>query len=230
MNLLRNMADVDDPRSLSNRMRSRRFSLFARLCGPLVRPLRIIDLGGTQEFWEQRGWAGRPGVEITLVNLATSARRHDNICVVEGDATDLSEYGDGEFDVAFSNSVIEHLFTWDKQVAMARETQRVGRAHWVQTPNFWFPVEPHFHVPAWQWMPIPVRTAILRRCACGMRGPYPDAEQARSAVAEIRLLSGRELARLFPRSRIWPERICGLVKSWVAIGGFPGGEPSPTSP
>jgi len=224
MSVLYAMSDVDNPRSLSNRMRSRRFSLFERLCRPLARPLRIIDIGGTQEFWEQRGWAGRPGVDITLVNLGAAPQRHDNIRTVVGDATDLSDYADGEFEVAFSNSVIEHLFTWEQQQAMAREAQRVGRAHWVQTPNFWFPMEPHFHVPAWQWMPVGMRAALVRRWAIGLRGPYPDPERARSAVTEIRLLTGREVSRLFPRSTIWPERICGLVKSWVAMGGFPDDE------
>jgi hypothetical protein len=229
MSVLRAWADVDNPRSLSNRMRSRRFSRFEQLCAGLSRPLRIIDIGGTQEFWEHRGWAGLAGVDITLVNLSATRARHDNIRAVVGDATNLSEFADDEFDVAFSNSVIEHLFTWARQQAMASEVRRVGQAHWVQTPNVWFPIEPHFHVPAWQWMPRSMRAAIIQRWMCGQRGPYPDPDQARAAVAEVRLLSGRELARLFPESTIWPERIWwggGLVKSWVAIGGFPAAGPS----
>jgi hypothetical protein len=217
---VRQAADVENPDSLSNRMRSRRFSKFAGLCAGVPRPLRIIDIGGTHEFWVQRGWAGREDVQITTVNLSAEPPVHPNIVSIVGDATDLSEYGDGSFDVAFSNSVIEHLFTRDHQAAMAREVVRVGRAYWVQTPNFWFPIEPHFHVPGWQWMPRPARAALLQRFRCGWRGPCPDPVEARRLVDEVRLLTGSQMRRLFPGATIWPERFMGLVKSWVAYGGF----------
>ena len=130
--------------SLSHRLRERRFRLFEQLVEPLPRPLRIIDVGGTNGFWEQRGWAGRDDVSITLVNLEAEERRHENVHPTAGDATDLADHADKTFDIAFSNSVIEHLYTLDAQTRMADEMRRVAPAHWVQTPNFWFPVEPHF--------------------------------------------------------------------------------------
>ncbi|MGE3109782.1 MAG: class I SAM-dependent methyltransferase [Phycisphaerales bacterium] len=219
MSVLGNMANVEDPGSFSNRMRSRRFAKFEGLCKPLARPIRVIDIGGTEEFWRQRGWAGRADVRITLVNLFQEKATSDNIESVVGDATRLS-YADKSFDVAFSNSVIEHLFTWENQQAMAREVRRVARAHWVQTPNYWFPMEPHFHVPGWQWMPASLRASMVKRLTVGGRGPYGDSAKAMEAVKEIRLLTGSEMRRLFPESEIWPERLGGLVKSWVAIGGF----------
>lgn len=91
------------------------------------------------------------------MNLAVEEQRHEDVQPLAGDATDLREFGDSSFDVVFSNSVIEHLFTFENQRRMAREVQRVGKAFWVQTPNFWFPMEPHFHVPGWQWMPRDTR-------------------------------------------------------------------------
>jgi hypothetical protein len=203
-------------------MRSRRLAKFEALCAPLPRPLRIIDVGGTTAFWEQRGWAGREDVHITLINLFAEPVTVSNIVSVAGDATKLDGFADKSFDVAFSNSVIEHLFTFESQGAMAREVARVGRAYWVQTPNYWFPIEPHFHVPGWQWMPASVRVAMLRRFRCGWRGPCPDAAEAKKLVDEVRLLTGSELRRLFPTGSVWPERYMGLVKSWVAYEGFPG--------
>jgi hypothetical protein len=103
---------------------------------------------------------------------------------------------------------------------MAREVQRVAKAHWVQTPNFWFPMEPHFHVPGWQWMPTGLRASLVKRWTVGGRGPYKEPGKAMEAVKEIRLLTRGEMHTLFPTSEIWGERLGGMVKSWVAIGGW----------
>jgi hypothetical protein len=218
--LLRRLASGPDANSLSNRMRTARFRRFEALVAPLPRPLRILDVGGENEFWEQRGWAGRSDVQIFSLNLVPEKQRHENIQPIAGDATNLSQFGDGSFDVAFSNSVIEHLFTFENQRRMASEVQRVGKAYWVQTPNFWFPVEPHFHIPGWQWAPVFLRVSLLRRRRCGWRGPCPDPVQARKLVEELRLLRKNELKTIFPGATLIPERICGLTKSWTAVGGF----------
>jgi hypothetical protein len=219
--LLRRLASGPDANSFSNRMRTARFRRFEALVAPLPRPLRILDVGGENEFWENRGWAGRTDIQIFSLNLAPEEQRHENIKTIAGDATNLSQFGDGSFDVAFSNSVIEHLFTYENQRRMASEIQRVGRAFWVQTPNFWFPIEPHFHIPGWQWMPLGARIAMIRRWRCGWRGPCPDPVKARALVEELRLLTGGELKEMFPAATLIPERFCGLVKSWVVAGGFP---------
>jgi hypothetical protein len=217
---LQALADDSTGESLSHRMRARRFERFERLTAALPRPLSIIDIGGTNQFWEQRGWAGREDVDITLVNLVREDERHPNIHPTVGDATALAEHADGAFDIAFSNSVIEHLFNFQAQAAMAAEVRRVARAYWVQTPNFWFPVEPHFLAPAWHWMPVSARVAILRRRGVGWMGRGPDPEQARRVVEEVRLMRRGELQRLFPGATLVPERLGGLVKSWTAIDGF----------
>ena len=218
---IRSLADGKNPNSFSNRARTRRFAQFEALAARLPRPLRILDVGGTNEFWENRGWAGRRDVHISSLNLEAHEQRHDNILALAGDATDLSRYAAGSFDIVFSNSVIEHLFTLEQQRRMAAEVQRVGKSYWVQTPNFWFPMEPHFHIPGWQWMPLDLRVSIIRRWRCGWRGPCPDPKRARDLVSEVRLMSQRELKSAFPGANVVAERFCGLVKSWIVIGGFP---------
>ncbi len=218
---LRGMADDNREMSLSHRLRERRFQRFDELANTLPKPLSVIDIGGTSEFWEQRGWAGRDDVSVTLVNLKEQEDTHSNIHSTVADAADLAEHEDGCFDIAFSNSVIEHLFTFDRQQAMAREVRRVARAYWVQTPNFWFPFEPHFLCPAWHWLPVAVRVAVIRRRAVGWNGRCPDPEVANRVVREVRLLRRRELRGMFPEATLVPERFGGLVKSWTAIAGFP---------
>lgn len=215
---LRRLADWNDPSSLSNRLRSRRFELFTSLVADLPRPLRVLDIGGTAHFWQQRGWGERDDVQVTLLNVAAVDVPHDGFTSVAGDAADLSRFGRGDFDVVFSNSVIEHLFTFDRQRAMAREIERLSDRYWVQTPSYWFPIEPHFHVPGWQWLPASARVELLRRRRCGWNGPEPDRARARQLVDEVRLLRAGEMRRLFPHGRIVRERFGGLTKSYVVVG------------
>lgn len=220
MPFIRTLADSDNPRSYANKLRSRRFQRFERLVASLPRPLQILDVGGTNEFWESRGWAGCEEFQITTLNLFAEEKRYRNIEPVAGDATNLAGFANKSFDVVFSNSVIEHLFTLENQRRMASEVQRVGKAFWVQTPNYWFPMEPHFHVPGWQWLPLGLRVQMLRKRRCGWRGPCTDAIEARRLVKEVRLLTRIELAQMFPGATLLPERLYGLVKSWTAVSGF----------
>ena len=76
---LRGMADDNSPDSFSHRMREHRFQRFERLAATLPRPLSVIDIGGTCKFWEQRGWAGRDDISVTLVNLVEQEQTHENI-------------------------------------------------------------------------------------------------------------------------------------------------------
>jgi hypothetical protein len=217
---LRRATDVSDPNSLSQRLRSRRFVAFERATAELPRPIRMIDIGGTVEFWRQRGWIGRDDVEITIVNLAADRCPAANVASVAGDATCLTRFRTNSFDVAFSNSVIEHVGDRAQQQAMASEVRRVATAHWIQSPNFWFPMEPHFLVPGWQWLPEDVRVAILRRREVGHFGRSPAEADARQIVRGTQLLTQQQLQGMFPDSSLVPERFGCLVKSWTAVRGL----------
>jgi hypothetical protein len=225
---MRRLANVDAAGSYSNRARTRRFQEFERLVArvraEVKRPVTVLDVGGTTSFWEQRGWAGRRDVRITTANLNEEPQRHANIEPRVSDATNLAEFEAGPFDVVFSNSVIEHLGSYEAQVAMATVVRQIAPRYWVQTPNFWFPIEPHFLTPGWQWLPESLRVALLRRRRWGWRGPCPDPEEARKAVREITLLRRRELERLFPDARLVAERFGPFVKSYVAVRDYPPGE------
>jgi hypothetical protein len=206
---------ADDSRdtSISHRLRSRRFEQFDAFADHGT-GLRILDVGGTLAYWEQRGWAGRPDVHLTLVNLTSEPQRYENVTALAGDARALP-FEDRSFDIAFSNSVIEHVGDRGDQQQMADEIRRVADRYWVQTPNYWFPIEPHYLVPGWQWLPSSVRVAILRRRNVGQRGRTPDPVEARLLVDHTLLLTGRRLQRMFPDGRLQAERIGGLVKSWT---------------
>jgi hypothetical protein len=173
---------------------------------------RILDVGGTAFDWNvvpQR-------LNVTLLN-----RTVDGDCqgfpLVLGDACDLP-FADGAFDVVYSNSTIEHLFTWHNQQRMASEIMRVGRAYFVQTPNRWFPVEPHYLTPFIHWLPKPWQRKLLRNFTVWGLLSNPAQETCDRDVDEIRLLSVAEMRVLFPTARIVRERFLGLTKSILAIG------------
>ena len=220
MSSLHSMANVNNPNSFSNRMRNRRFLVFESLIKDLPRPIKMLDVGGTTEYWRRRGWAGNSDYQITLVNMSKEESEYDNITGTVGDATNMSEHPDQSFDIVYSNSVIEHLFTFENQQAMAKEVQRIGRAYWIQTPNYYFPIEPHFHYPGWQWLPVETRIKMLMSRRCGQRGPIPEREKAEEMVKEIRLMKGREMRQIFPKATLYKERFFGLVKSFVAHEGL----------
>lgn len=217
MRALRELFEPHNPNSLSNRFRRRRFQFFLQLVEAsereLGRPLRILDVGGTESFWEKAGFLDR--CQLTILNLDANTTHHPNVTSVAGDARDLHEYGDQSFDLVFSNSVIEHVGTLDDQRRMAEEVRRVGREYFVQTPNYWFPVEPHALFPAFQWLPVFVRARLLQRASLGHLDRQPSLKDAEALVRSIRLLKPGEMRALFPDASVWEEKFLGLTKSIV---------------
>ena len=209
--------DYGRPDSWVNQLRNRRFQLFQSLIAPLQgeRPLTILDLGGTPEYWLQRGLADDPKLQITVLNLTGPTRTVKRIHCLVGDATDLSQYSANQFDVVFSNSVIEHLGNWSAQQQMASETRRVGRGYFVQTPARSFPIEPHVLLPGFQFLNTRTQRWLLTQTSLsGLGRMTPDA--AVELTEELRLLSGREVRELFPGATVYRETVGGLAKSYTA--------------
>jgi 2-polyprenyl-3-methyl-5-hydroxy-6-metoxy-1,4-benzoquinol methylase len=161
-----------------------------------------------------------PGIQITLLNLAHPETGHGDFEMIQGDATDLSRFQDRAFDVVFANSVIEHVGDLSRQQQMADEIRRVGHRYFVQTPNYYFPLEPHFFLPGFQWLPMSWRVALLKNVGLGWYGRVRDDARARELVETTRLLKERELVTLFPDGVLHRERILGLVNSLVVYGGW----------
>lgn len=214
---LRKISNNQDSNSLANRLRRKRFKLFLGLVANLPRPVRIIDVGGTEVFWEQMKVAGLNEFEITLLNTKPQIVKYSGFNSLTGDARNLSQFNDNQFDVAFSNSVIEHVGSYADQQAMACEMQRVARRLYVQTPNYYFPLEPHFLFPFFQFLPFELKTQLVMRFRLGWLPRVKEKEKARDICTSIRLLTKKELKTLFAGARIHNEYFLGLVKSFVVI-------------
>jgi SAM-dependent methyltransferase len=181
---------------LAARARARRHARFRALTA-LPPDARVVDVGcgalGLRAL--------EPGLDITGVDIVTRPGYPGPF--VQADATAGLPFADGEFDLAYSSSVVEHVPP-PRREAFAREVRRVARGWWVQTPAFSFPVEPHALLPFAHWLPTPVRRPYWR---LGVAGGWED----------VRLLRRGELAALFAGGELMAERIGPLTKSWISV-------------
>ncbi|TKT77461.1 methyltransferase domain-containing protein [Aquamicrobium sp. LC103] len=193
------------------RFRGQRMALFQRLMQVSDRE-RIIDLGGAEDTWKMI--AAEPSV--TMVNLWGEAYRHSRFVYEIGDACDLG-HGDKSFDIAFSNSVIEHVGDWERQRRFAAEIRRVAPRYFVQTPNRYFPIEPHYMCLGIQFLPTTIFKKLLPWLSLWGLTIRPSREEIDASVAEIRLLTKDEMRELFPDAEIIEEKFLGMTKSIVAV-------------
>ncbi len=177
----------------------------------------ILDLGGTLGSWLDYLPIARRLVLLNVppVPALDDRARELGVEMVAGDACALP-YRDGEFDIVFSNSVIEHVGVWERQVAFAREASRVGHRLWVQTPAREFPVEPHYLTPLVQFLPKALVRKLARNFTLWGWIVRPGPDEVERRVRNTRLIRSREMRALFPDCRILREKCCFLTKSYVA--------------
>lgn len=160
------------------------------------------------------------GIEIHILNIKKAIVSHPNLFSIAGDARDLHQIKDHEFDIVFSNSVIEHVGTFSNQAQMANEVKRVGKRYFLQTPNQYFPIEPHFCVPFFQFFPNWTKVMLHSNFNLGWYEKVPNRKKAQDNVNSIQLLNKKRLKRLFPDAMLYEEKFFGLTKSFIVYKGF----------
>jgi hypothetical protein len=222
------IADPADKTSLSYRFRSRRDRLlreFMLAAKPRdAKVCRVVDLGGGSAYWERVGleWLKENGFSVTCINynaqeLTRDSGEQGQITLAVGDACNLSEYADGSFDIVHSNSVIEHVGGWKRMAAFAREVRRLAPSYYLQTPNFWFPADPHFfRVPMIHWLPPAARAGVHMRIKAGWAPRVRDLDEGMSLAESDNMLSAGQMRYLFPDAEIQYERVAFLPKSIIA--------------
>jgi len=183
----------------------------------------IVDIGGTKEYWDiiPLDYLRGRNVRITLVNISIPENLPDEFDAIfsykQGDACRLKDIADSQFDLAHSNSVIEHVGTWEKMVEFAEEIRRIAKLYFVQTPNYFFPIEPHFLFPFFHWLPVSIRIRLVMRFQLGCFQKAANAAEGRAIIGMSRLLTKRKLRALFPDAKLHKERMFFLVKSFILI-------------
>ncbi|MDB6093008.1 MAG: hypothetical protein JWM32_570 [Verrucomicrobia bacterium] len=205
----------------------------ARRTGPLVKMIKeahakygkvsMLDVGGRKTYWNilPQGFLQSHNVTVTVLNLPgeLTGTDDDTFKHIAGDACNLVEYGDKAFHIAHSNSVIEHVGGWTNVKKFAAEVRRVASGLFVQTPYFWFPIEPHYVAPLLHWTPRPIQESLILNFAIGHK--KRKAANLDAAIAEVdgipRLLDLRTYRLLFPDCVIVKEKYFLLTKSMVAV-------------
>ncbi len=120
-------------------------------------------------------------------------------------------FKDGTFDIAWSNAVLEHVGSFDDQVAFLKEIARTSTHGFITTPNKRFPIEVHTRVPLLHWLPKRWFDAFLRVIGkTWATGKYME------------LLTKRQLKRALNEAgiasyTIYHNRLCGCTLDFVVI-------------
>lgn len=205
MNVLTKVLNDEDSSSFSFQFRRKRFDSFIRALN-VTKTDRIIDIGGYEQIWEGTGLEEN----VTLLNLSFS-NKTPKFKYIECDACDMKVIPDNSFDVAFSNSVIEHVGSFHRQRDFANEVVRISKKYWIQTPNKNFPLEPHLLFPFFDILPLWAKKLVA------LNWKYSHFKRLNLDILEelsrLRLLTGKEMKLLFPESSIYKEKVFCITKS-----------------
>jgi hypothetical protein len=206
------IADPNERRSIGTHLRAKRWRVFGQQFPDIAR-MRVLDLGGTTKHWETSPL--RPQ-SVVVVNLQPYVSDADWIAAVQGDACAVpDEVRRQDFDLVYSNSLIEHLGGHARRATFADQVRSLAPRHWVQTPYRYFPIEPHWLFPGLQFMSPNLRAKAIQ--VWPLSPAKPRGRAALGAVLGVELLSVTEMRYYFGDSKVLRERVAGLTKSLIAV-------------
>jgi len=194
---------------LHRRSREKKHRLFMHLLHPEANA-RILNVGitGTRiGFREQlENWYPHPdritGGGLSFEEVDDYRDSFPSVTPIVFDGCALP-FANQSFDIVYSNAVLEHLPGASAVERFTQEVQRVGKGWFISTPNFWYPIEPHYHVPFMQLL----SQDSQRKLASSLGKPTYD---------HLQLLSKRELRELFPTSNVVGCRVTFYPETLIA--------------
>ena len=186
----------------------------------------VIDIGVTPDrdladsnFFERLYPHPERLTATSIEDASFLEEQHPGLTFVRTDGATLP-FTDGQFGIAFSSAVVEHVGDRAAQRRFVEEMCRVSDRFFLTTPNRWFPIELHTFLPFVHWLPQRWHQAVLRRL--GLR--------FWAETANLDLLTADELRGLFPADavvRISRNRTLGWCSNLVAHGWVTRAGPGP---
>jgi 2-polyprenyl-3-methyl-5-hydroxy-6-metoxy-1,4-benzoquinol methylase len=194
---------------LHTKSREEKFRLFVKLLKPTP-PMRILNVGASgpnfafpeqfESLYEHPNHVTGGGISLSEVEDYRRSFPGVKTLVFNGCAL---PFRDKSFDIIYSNAVIEHLADHEAQQRFAAEVVRVARGWFVTTPNLYYPIEPHYHLPLVQFLPQRWQRSLVRSLG---RTPYGN----------LNLLTKRQLQRLLPDGDVVGCRVTFYSETLVA--------------
>jgi hypothetical protein len=194
---------------LHRKSRQQKFRLFLRLLRPTP-AMRILNVGASgphhalpDQFESEYAPRGQiTGGGISLSEVQDYRRSFPGVKSLVFDGCALP-FLDKSFDIVYSNAVIEHLPGGESQQRFAAEVARVGRGWFVTTPNLWYPIEPHYHLPFVQLLPQRWQRRLVTKLG---KVPYEN----------LYLLTKGQLRELFPQGDVFGCRVTLYSETLIA--------------
>lgn len=220
MSLIKLFVDHTKEDSFVNKIRKKRFASQQAVIESLLidkAAIKILDIGGEIGFWKHVGWENEK-CTIYLLNLDSvpTLTPTPGFIQITGNALSLP-FKLGDFDLIFSNSVIEHVGSYSNQKIFANEVRRVCDKYIIQTPSIWFPLEPHSLIPLFQCIPHSIRAVLIMLFNINY---FPKQKTYKAALATSKstiMFGKKRYQALFPEATIHVEKLFGIPKSYTAI-------------
>lgn len=150
--------------------------------------------------------------EVTVVNLHGPREFLDKkISWVKGNALNLP-FDDNEFEVSMSNSVLEHMDSWQDQVKFAGVTIRVAKKYFVQVPCKEFPIDPHFLSFFIHWFSKRTQMKLVRNFSLYGLMERPSSADIKQRIEGTNFITIKQITSLFSDSKIFGEKFLGFQK------------------
>jgi SAM-dependent methyltransferase len=180
----------------------------------------ILDVGVTPDqtaadsnYFEKWYPHTRRLTATSIEDAAHLETTHPGLTFVQTSGDSLP-FEDGQFDIAFSTAVIEHVGDRERQRTFVLEMLRVSKRFFITTPNRWYPIELHTYYPFLHWLPQHLHQRALRQLG---KAGWAHTEN-------LNLLDAGQLAELFPRGTdptITGIRLFGMRSNLIAYGTSP---------
>ena len=218
------LSNYDSRNSIGTKLRTKRIAPLLEMIDESSAKhgsVNIIDIGGTEKYWNIVSplYLEKHNINITIANLPGTGMPTDHglFRFIEADGCNLPQFTEKSFHIAHSNSVLEHVGDWEHMLRFSEELSRVANKYFVQTPSFWFPMEPHFMTPFFHWFPKSVRIWLVLKYDLGHYRRAGSIDHAVRMVESVRLLKKKRFQELFKEADIITERLFLMPKSYIAL-------------